>query len=222
MHTYMTRRPDLNCLMRHVPTADGCQFFITFRATAHLDGRHTVFGYVDCRTDDESERVLQAMEATRTDRRSDRPLEPLRIVDCGIIGESGKKSEANEATKLVGEAKKNKLMQAYGEKDGGDADEIDLEEGDESGENEINHEKRDERDTPKGDDAGEIALDDDDDVEEEEDPVPEGKLTKKAALQKRLKGRYRLRRHVNEFIILRLHSLHKSATEENDSIAQSQ
>jgi len=143
-------------------------------------------------------------------------------VDCGIIGESGKKSEANEATKLVGEAKKNKLMQAYGEKDGGDADGIDLEEGDESGENEINHEKRDERDTPKGDDAGEIALDDDDDVEEEEDPVPEGKLTKKAALQKRLKGRYRLRRHVNEFIILRLHSLHKSATEENDSIAQSQ
>ena len=26
---------------------NGCQFFITFKATAHLDGKHVVFGYVD-------------------------------------------------------------------------------------------------------------------------------------------------------------------------------
>ena len=139
------------------------------------------------------------METTRTDRRSDRPLEPIRIVDCGIIGESGKKPEANETTKLVGEAKKSKLMQAYGEKDGGDADEIDLEDDDESDGNEPNNENRDERDTPK-DGAGEIALDDEEDDDEEE-LVPEGKLTKKAALQKRLKGKYGQRRQCRQIIL---------------------
>ena len=64
---------------------NGCQFFISFRPTAHLDGRHVVFGCVDWREDGESAAVLDKLERVRTDRRNDRPMEQVRITDCGIM-----------------------------------------------------------------------------------------------------------------------------------------
>jgi len=65
---------------------NGCQFFITFKATAQLDGKHVVFGYVDWNDDEESARVLDSLERVQTNRRrGDRPLETVRIVECGIV-----------------------------------------------------------------------------------------------------------------------------------------
>ena len=125
------------------PDTNGCQFFITFKATAHLDGRHVVFGYVDWRDDDESAMVLERLEKVRTDRRNDRPLEQVTIVDCGLIDEGKNNNnakgggvgvkEGGENNKLIGEAKKNKLLQAYGDNPAAaDEDEIDLDDEDES------------------------------------------------------------------------------------------
>jgi cyclophilin family peptidyl-prolyl cis-trans isomerase/predicted small lipoprotein YifL len=54
------------------PGTDGSQFFLTFVATPHLDGAHTVFGQVV-----EGMDVLQKIEAGGT--RSGGPKEPLRM-----------------------------------------------------------------------------------------------------------------------------------------------
>lgn len=208
------------------PNTNGCQFFITFKATAHLDGRHVVFGYVDWREDDESASVLEKLERARTDRRNDRPLEPIRIVDCGVIDEGKRGSNNNKDgdavgtgkarnggvggdTKLAGEAKKNKLMQAYGDVNpaGEDDHEIDLDEDEADG---SGSDKRDDASSPKmaadpkTEDGDEIDLDDENDepeenpkesAEEASEAPPAGKLTKKALLKKRLAA---LRTKINQ------------------------
>eukprot|EP00593_Proboscia_inermis_P008499 CAMPEP_0171307374 /NCGR_PEP_ID=MMETSP0816-20121228/17392_1 /TAXON_ID=420281 /ORGANISM="Proboscia inermis, Strain CCAP1064/1" /LENGTH=417 /DNA_ID=CAMNT_0011789495 /DNA_START=51 /DNA_END=1304 /DNA_ORIENTATION=- len=72
------------------PDTQGSQFFITFKATSHLDGRHVVFGAIDeedCE-DGESWRVLNAIERVQTSKSGDdRPVLPLYISDCGVLVE---------------------------------------------------------------------------------------------------------------------------------------
>jgi len=60
------------------PATDGSQFFITFKATPHLDGRHTVFGEVV-----EGLEVLQKIE--KYGSRSGKTSEKLFIVKASII-----------------------------------------------------------------------------------------------------------------------------------------
>jgi len=214
---------------------NGCQFFISFCPTAHLDGRHVVFGCVDWREDVESADVLDKLERVRADRRNgDRPLERVQIVDCGILDEKNNKAttalhqkgsaaidiSTEGGKKLAGEAKKNKLLQAYGDKNPAtaDDDEIDLDDEEEEEETNVNVDKNI---TQK--DAGEIDLDDENDDQPAtgdindqrpaaEDPAEQNNnkvLSKKAALQKRLAA---LRTKINQSRTLNRREVHAEAT----------
>ncbi len=60
---------------------NGSQFFITFKATRHLDGKHTVFGHID-KGDEESMKLLDQLEQVRV--KKDMPIVPIRITDGGV------------------------------------------------------------------------------------------------------------------------------------------
>jgi peptidyl-prolyl isomerase D len=66
------------------PNTNGSQFFVTTVPTAHLNGKHVVFGMV---ADSASHRVVAQIEGVQTS--GDRPVRPVTIVDCG---ETSKKS----------------------------------------------------------------------------------------------------------------------------------
>ncbi|GAB0491566.1 hypothetical protein MMPV_002820 [Pyropia vietnamensis] len=63
------------------PNTNGAQFFITFKATYWLDGKHVVFGRVV-----DGGGTLDAMEAVDTQGGS-RPAAPLLIAACGMANE---------------------------------------------------------------------------------------------------------------------------------------
>lgn len=63
------------------PNTNGSQFFITLRATSHLDGRHTVFGELV-----EGEDVLDKIGATKT-HHADKPITPVTMKKVTIEGD---------------------------------------------------------------------------------------------------------------------------------------
>mmetsp|Transcript_4253 Transcript_4253/g.8142 ORF Transcript_4253/g.8142 Transcript_4253/m.8142 type:complete len:455 (+) Transcript_4253:117-1481(+) len=65
---------------------NGSQFFITFRQTRHLDGKHVVFGRVDM-TDDESVKLLDRLEMIRVGS-GDVPLVDITITGGGVVRKS--------------------------------------------------------------------------------------------------------------------------------------
>jgi peptidyl-prolyl cis-trans isomerase A (cyclophilin A) len=60
------------------PGTNGCQFFVTLKATPHLDGKHTVFGEVV-----DGMAVVEAIGKVPTDR-GDRPLTPVTITSIDV------------------------------------------------------------------------------------------------------------------------------------------
>jgi cyclophilin family peptidyl-prolyl cis-trans isomerase len=70
-------KPYLLSMANAGPGTDGSQFFITFRATPHLDGKHTIFGRVV-----EGEDVVDKLEAAGSS--SGETKEPLIIIRAGI------------------------------------------------------------------------------------------------------------------------------------------
>lgn len=60
------------------PHSAGSQFFITFRPTPRLDGKHVAFGHVA-----EGHEVLAALEAVGS--YSGTPLRPVTVADCGQL-----------------------------------------------------------------------------------------------------------------------------------------
>eukprot|EP01059_Diplonema_ambulator_P025395 TRINITY_DN42430_c0_g1_i1.p1 TRINITY_DN42430_c0_g1~~TRINITY_DN42430_c0_g1_i1.p1 ORF type:complete len:282 (+),score=74.29 TRINITY_DN42430_c0_g1_i1:63-908(+) len=70
------------------PNTNGSQFFITTSTPAYLNGKHTVFGKVL-----EGYNIISKIENMKTNR-SDAPVKPVIIADCGQIQKEAPKPKA--------------------------------------------------------------------------------------------------------------------------------
>jgi len=74
------------------PNTNGSQFFITFAAAPHLDGKHVVFGRLVS-----GESILKLLERVSTNAQ-DRPRVPVAIADCGMVETAGSSSSSLESS----------------------------------------------------------------------------------------------------------------------------
>jgi cyclophilin family peptidyl-prolyl cis-trans isomerase len=77
------------------PNTNGSQFFMIFRATPHLDGKHTVFGQMIG-----GQNILRMLEKVATDKK-DKPRLGVTIDDCGQT--NAQRIEVVEEKKVGGE-----------------------------------------------------------------------------------------------------------------------
>ena len=88
------------------PNSNGSQFFITFRATPHLDGKHVVFGKVVSGME-----IVTTLEMISTGA-GDRPKQPVIIADCGqvtILENRRSREEKGEVNPLYSEDRKERI-----------------------------------------------------------------------------------------------------------------
>lgn len=74
--------PGLLSMANGGPNTNGSQFFIIFKRQPHLDGKHVVFGKVT-RGMEVAKKIEQVGSA------NGKPLQPVKIVDCGETSETG-------------------------------------------------------------------------------------------------------------------------------------
>ncbi|KAJ1568946.1 peptidyl-prolyl cis-trans isomerase cpr6 [Cladochytrium tenue] len=87
--TFKHDRPGLLSMANAGPGTNGSQFFVTTVPTAHLDGKHVVFGEVV-----KGMSIIRRIEHGATGE-NDRPVEKVVVEDAGVVpdGEDGGKDE---------------------------------------------------------------------------------------------------------------------------------
>lgn len=98
--------PGIMSMANAGPATNGSQFFITHKATPHLNGRHTVFGHVI-----DGMEVLDAIANVEVSQGSNRPLEDV-VINKAVIVRNGKKARAFKADQVSFDA----LVQSHGDR----------------------------------------------------------------------------------------------------------
>ena len=75
-------QPGMLSMANNGKDSNGCQFFITCAATPWLDNKHVCFGKV---LDNESMKVVRAIEACRVESSRKRPQIDITITECGEL-----------------------------------------------------------------------------------------------------------------------------------------
>jgi hypothetical protein len=109
------------------PNTNGSQFFLTFRDTPHLDGKHVVFGQL--LEEGGGMDVLRMIEAVATGGR-DKPRVDVVVLDCGQVGERVREGEEEEEEEVVvvGKGKKQGQEQEQEQEEEEEEEEEDFEE----------------------------------------------------------------------------------------------
>ncbi|MFE9553803.1 peptidylprolyl isomerase [Streptomyces sp. NPDC006692] len=79
-------KPYLLAMANAGPGTNGSQFFITVSPTAWLTGKHTIFGEVST---DAGKKVVDAIVSTRTNPRTDRPVNDVIIESVVVENREG-------------------------------------------------------------------------------------------------------------------------------------
>ncbi|PVG03269.1 cyclophilin-like protein [Serendipita vermifera] len=86
---------------------NGSQWYITFRATPHLDNKHTVFGKLVG-----GEEVLDALEQMPVKPNTDRPMKPAKITEIVIHQDPFEDYKTRLAKKLAHQAQSSAMLGA--------------------------------------------------------------------------------------------------------------
>lgn len=93
------------------PSTNGSQFFLTFKATPHLDKKHTVFGKLVG-----GEEVLDALEKIGVKPGTERPAKPVRITEVVIYQDPFEEYQTRQQKKRARQAEAAAAAAAGGEK----------------------------------------------------------------------------------------------------------